>query len=96
MTPGDILRLRNMRVYNPDPRNYVEFTPDQERKASLKRVFVCLLLGTEGFEILDKTGKQVMEPLDAKKALNRLGWYSVDQLKAAGVSEDAIVKANKT
>jgi hypothetical protein len=78
MQPGHILRLRNVRVYGHDPRNWYEFRPDDEKTRSLKRVFVCVLLGTEGFELENKNGEQVMAPLNIERAMNQLGWFRRD------------------
>jgi len=85
MKNGDIIRVRNVRTYGSDPRNYFEWRPDNEKARDLKRVFVMLVLGTEGFELVNRKGERVMAPLDAELALNRLGWWSSDQIeKAAG------------
>ena len=83
MNAGDILRLRNVRTYGADPRNYFEFTPDREKAKDLKRVFVCMLVGTEGFELVNRKGDQVMAPLNVERAMNKLGWWSEQQIEAA-------------
>lgn len=77
MKIGDILRQRNFRTYGGDGRSYIEFSADKERKRSLKRVFVTLLLGTEMLDLSDT------EPLDPGQQLNGLGWWGEDQLIAA-------------
>lgn len=83
MEPGEILRMRNIRVYGVDPRNYFEFTPDREKARDLKRVFVVMMLGTEGYEIVNRKGEKVMAQLDVELALNRMGWWSEQQIEKA-------------
>lgn len=80
MKDGDLVRVRNIRTYGADPRNYFEWRPDNEKARDLKRVFVCLVLGTEGYELVNRKGEQVMAPLDVHRALNRLGWWSEAQI----------------
>jgi len=78
MKIGELLRQRNVRTYGTgDCRNWFEFSADKERKKSLKRVFVTLLLGTEMMDLTEA------EPLDPARQLNGLGWWGEDQLIAA-------------
>lgn len=83
MQIGDIVRVRNIRTYGAFPGNYFEWRPDNEKARDLKRVFVCLVLGTEGFELINKKGKQVMAALNVHRALNRLGWWNEEQIEKA-------------
>lgn len=79
MKPGDVVRLRNVRSYHADPRNWLEFRPDNHKDRASKRVFVCVVLGTEGFELVNKKGEKVMEPLNVEQAMNDLGWYKREE-----------------
>lgn len=83
MEKGHILRLRTVRDYGLNSRNYFEFVPDRERARDLKRVFVAIYLGTEAFEIEDKHGNQKMARLNVEREMNRLGWWSEEQMKDA-------------
>ena len=76
---GDVLRLRNLRHYGADPRIQFDFVPDHEKKKELKKVFVCMLLGTEPLDMTTSEG----ESLDLYNVLNRLGWWSEEQILAA-------------
>lgn len=93
MRPGDLVRLRNMRVYSADGRSTFEYVPDRERSAAYKKVFVCLLLGIEPFQLVDKNGKPKLKAMEPVKELNRLGWLSERQLIKAGVSPETIEAA---
>lgn len=79
MEPGRVLRLRNIRCYTDDGRSYFEYVPDKERTRDLKRVFVCMLMGTEQFSMTDPPKQH----LDTTKVLNKLVFWGEDQLKAA-------------
>lgn len=83
MEIGSLFRQRRIKAYGTHPRNFFEFVADQEQAKDLKRVFVTMLIGTEGFELVNKKGEQVMEPLDVERAMNTMGWWSEKQIEAA-------------
>jgi hypothetical protein len=83
MEPGDILRLRRVRVYGfGDDRCYFEFSPDREKSRDLQRCFVVLLLGTEMRKLVKKAGSTeiVHTPLDVDRAYNGMGLWGENQI----------------
>lgn len=80
MQLGNLFRQRRVKSYGDDGRSFIEVVADEEKTADLKKVFVTMLLGVEHQQICTKKGKPVMAPLDAKRALNDLGYWGEDQI----------------
>jgi len=94
MEPGAILRLRNLRAYGTDPRNFVEFRPDDHKAADLKKVFLVLYLGQEMMQIVKK-GRTAAAQMNPTRMLNLLGWFSGHQLDKAKAPKKFLERLRK-
>lgn len=90
MKPGDVLRMRNVRVYDDDGKSYAEYScgpatktgkPKRE-KFEDKEVFVALLLGTEPLKFPPMHDSVYRDRM--RMALKEIGWISVDEAITAG------------